>query len=308
MESPIKAMGIAAGVFTLMIVGLTIAFGSWYTVDQGERAVLTRWGAVVDDKIGPGLHWKTPWIEDATKLEVSTQKSVYDNMEAYSRDQQPAHFKISVNWHVPADRVGEVYWRYGGDLDGLVDRLLDRHVPQQSKNVFGRYNAITLIQDRNTFNQDVLKALLASVEGQPIVVESVQVEDVQFSQDYIAAVKARMIAEVEVQKLKQQEEQQKVQAEITVINANAEAQARVARAEAEAKAVQLNGEAHAAAIKAQAEALSQNPGLVLLRQAEKWDGKLPVQMIPNSALPFLSLQAPSVPANVVRTTPVEAPR
>lgn len=275
--------------FVGALVGLTILFGAWFTVGQGERAVLTRWGAVVDDNIGPGLHWKTPWTEGVTKLDISTQRSIYEDMEAYSRDQQPAHFKISVNWHVPADRVGEVYWRYGGSLDGLVDRLLDRHVPQQSKNVFGRYNAITLIQDRNTFNQDVLKALLASVEGQPIVVESVQVENVQFSSDYIAAVKARMIAEVEVQKLKQQEEQQKVQAEITVIKADAEAKAKVATATAQATAVRLYGEAQAEAIKAQARALAENPGLVMLRQAEKWDGKLPVQMIPNSALPFLNL-------------------
>lgn len=296
-------LGAAVGVFAALI-GLTVLFGSWYTVGQSERAVLTRWGAVVDENIGPGLHWKTPWTEDVTKMEISTQKSIYEDMEAYSRDQQPAHFKISVNWHVPADRIGEVYWRYGGSLDGVVDRLLDRHVPQQSKNVFGRYNAITLIQDRNTFNQDVLKALLASVEGQPVVIESVQVENVQFSNDYIEAVKARMIAEVEVQKFKQQEEQQKVQAEITVIQANAKATARIAQAEAEAKAIQLSGEAQAAAIEAQAKALAQNPSLVMLRQAEKWDGKLPVQMIPNSALPFLNLGGEIGGPAQSRATPV----
>lgn len=295
-----------AVVFILMIVGLTIAFGSWYTVGQDQRAVLTRWGAMVESGIEPGLHWKTPWMEKATPITVATQRQVYSDMEAYSRDQQPAHFRISVNWHIPADKVGEVYWRYNGE-QGLIDRLLDRHVPQQSKNVFGKYNAITLIQDRSTFNNDVWKALTASVEGQPITIESVQVEDVQFSVDYIEAVKQRMIAEVEVQKLKQQEEQQKVNAEITVIKANASAAALVAQAEAEAKSVQLKGEAQAAAIRAQAQALSENPGLVMLRQAERWDGKLPVQMIPNSALPFLSLNPPSplpMPVEKVQTITV----
>lgn len=294
--------GVAGGVvaFLLIAFGLSIAFGSWYTVGQDERAVLTRWGAIVDDNIAPGLHGKMPWVNGVTQITIATQRTVYDQMEAYSRDQQPAHFRISVNWHIPADKIGEVYWRYGGGADGLVDRLLDRHVPQQSKNVFGRYNAITLIQERNAFNQDVFKALSDSVNGQPIIIESVQVEDVQFSQDYIAAVKARMIAEVEVQKLRQQEEQQKVNAEITVINAtaaanavrqdaNGKADARLAQATAEAKAIELQGKSIADAMALKGKALAENPKLVDMAIAEKWSGALPTQMIPGGTIPFINV-------------------
>lgn len=272
----------------LWLFALSIAFGAWYTVRQDERAVLTRWGAIVADNIQPGLHWKTPWTESAHAINIATHKTVYEDMEAYSSDQQPAHFRISVNWHVPSDRVSEVYWRYGGE-DGLVDILLDRHTPQQSKNVFGKYNALTLIQDRATFNRDVFAALSDSIKGEPIVVESVQVEDVQFSKDYIDAVKERMIAEVKVQQLHQQEEQQKVNAEITVINAKAAADAQVAQATAAAKSIQMQGEAQAAAIKAQAEALSANPNLVQLRYAERWNGTLPTTMIPGAVLPFMNI-------------------
>lgn len=272
----------------ILLFGLTIAFGSWYTVDQNERAVLTRWGAIVQDGIEPGLHWKTPWTESAYQIPVSTQRTIYDAMEAYSKDQQPAHFKISVNWHIPTDKVGEVFWRYGGDT-GLVDVLLDRHVPQQSKVVFGHYDAITLIQARDAFNKDVFQALTGSLVGEPIVIESVQVENVQFSEDYIEAVKERMIAEVKVQQLHQQEEQQKVNAEITVINAKAAADAQVAQATAQAKSIQMQGEAQAAAIKAQAEALAANPNLVQLRYAERWNGTLPTTMIPGAVLPFMNI-------------------
>lgn len=283
----------------LVLIGLTVMFGSWYTVGQGERAVLTRWGAIAQENIQPGLHWKTPWVEGVSTISVATQRQLYEDMEAYSRDQQPAHFKISVNWHSDPARIGEIYWRYG-DEDGLVDRLLDRHVPQQSKNVFGRYDAVTLIRDRNTFNQDVFKALVESVADEPIIIESVQVENVQFSSDYIAAIKARMLAEVEVQKLRQQEEQQKVNAEITVINATAAANAqrqqaqgaadaRLAQATAEAKAIELQGTAIADALAKKGKALVENPKLVDMAIAEKWSGALPTQMIPGAALPLLDL-------------------
>lgn len=285
----------AAAIF----VAILTAFGAWYTVGQDERGVLTRWGAIVAENVPPGLHWKTPWVEGYDTIKVSTLKTIYGDtpetrMEAYSRDQQPAHFKISVNWHADPAKVGEIYWRYGG-TNGLVDRLLDRHVPQQSKNVFGQYDAITLIRDRAKFNRDVFDALQQSVQGEPIIIESVQVEDVTFSEDYINAVKQRMIAEVQVQQLRQNEEQQKVNAEITVINAEAAAKATVAKATAEATAVELNGKAVAAAIKAQAEALATNPSLVMLEQAKRWDGKLPTQMIPGAAIPFLNVTPNGLP-------------
>ena len=298
----------------LMLIGLTIAWGAWYTVGQNERGVLLRWGAMVDSNVAPGLHWKTPWVDSYDTVSVATRSKVYgdtpeDRMEAYSKDQQPAHFKISVIYHIPADKVGEVYWRYGGD-QGIVDRVLDRHVNQQSKNVFGQYNAITVIQDRSRFNKEIWEALTTSLANDPIVIEGVQVEDVQFSEDYIAAVKARMIAEVEVQKLRQQEEQQKVNAAITVINANAEAEktrslangaadARLAQATAEAKSIELQGKALADALALKGKALAENPGLIQLQIAEKWSGTLPTQMIPGGTVPFINVgpqvNGPNVP-------------
>ena len=37
-------------------------------------------------------------------------------------------------------------------------------------------------------------------------------------------------------------------------------------------------------------ALGTNPNLVTLTQAERWDGKLPVTMVPGGALPMLTVK------------------
>ncbi len=98
----------------------------------------------------------------------------------------------------------------------------------------------------------------------------------------------------------------KVQAEITVTQANALADARRAeaqaqadavrlQAQADAEAIKLRGEAEAQAIKARGDALRDNPGLVALTQAERWDGRLPTTMLPNGALPMIDLKARSIP-------------
>jgi regulator of protease activity HflC (stomatin/prohibitin superfamily) len=122
-----------------------------------------------------------------------------------------------------------------------------------------------------------------------LVIESVQLENIEFSHAYLQSIEQRMLAEVEVQKLQQNAEREKVQAQITVTQANARANSVRAEAQASADAIKLKGDAEASAIRARAEALGQNPGLVSLVQAERWDGKLPSTMVPGSALPMLSV-------------------
>jgi len=121
------------------------------------------------------------------------------------------------------------------------------------------------------------------------VIESVQVEDIVFSAEYIKSVEQRMQAEVEVQRLRQNLEREKVQADIVVTQANAQANAVRAQAQAQADAIRLKGEAEADAIKARAAALGDNPNLINLTQAERWDGKLPTTMVPSGALPMMNV-------------------
>ncbi len=53
---------------------------------------------------------------------------------------------------------------------------------------------------------------------------------------------------------------------------------------------QIIGRAEAKAIQVRGQALAQNPGLVELVSAERWDGKLPSTMVPNAAVPFVSVK------------------
>lgn len=121
------------------------------------------------------------------------------------------------------------------------------------------------------------------------IIESAQIENISFSSDYIKSVEMRMQAEVEVQRYRQQLEREKVQADIVVTQAKAQADSTRARAEAEAAAITLRGNAEATAIQARGKALGDNPHLVTLVQAEKWNGVLPVTMVPGGSVPMLAL-------------------
>src|SRR5690606_7535671 len=278
-------MGIVGVVVGLLL--LSVVFGSWYTIDQGERGVRLRYGAIVG-VAEPGLNFKIPFVDTVEAISVQNLTTVYDRVESYSMDQQTGTLRISVSYRVPVDRVEELYSQYG-TIDKMVERLISRKVPDAIKNVFGRYTAISAIQDRTKLGIDINETLKKAVVG-PVLIDSVQIEDVTFSDAYEQSIEKRMMAEVEIQTKRQNLETERINAEITVTQAKAQADSALARAQAEAEAIRVRGIAEADAIKARGEALRQNAELIALTQAEKWNGVLPTTMVPGSAVPFLNLK------------------
>ena len=269
---------------------LSTFFGSWYTIDEGERGVLTRNGAVIGEATA-GLGFKTPFIDGVEKVSLRQQIRQYESLVAYSKDQQTATMRVSVNYEAVPTEVKRIYTQYGS-LDNVATKLIDPRVYEELKTVFGSFTAVSAIQDRERLNTLAREAIAAAVSG-PVTITGIQIENIDFSDTYEQNIEARMTAEVEVQKLKQQALQAEVSAQITVTNAKAEADSQLAVAKARAEATVLAGNAEAAAIKARGDALKENPGLVALTQAERWDGKLPSTMLPGGSVPMLNLQAPA---------------
>ena len=317
-----NVFGIAAFVVVALVV-LIIGGGSFYTVSQGETAIVTRWGKVIDQQ-DEGLHFKLPLIDDAETMSYKTQIVHYggeDNapLIAYSRDVQQADLTVSVNYKIDKARAREIYSTVGIEY---MDVLVAPSIPQLAKNVIGQFAAADIVFNREKVAQLIHKELNAKLQSRGITIESFQIENIDFTAKYEAASEDAAEAQAQVLKSRQQLEQAKVDAQKQVANAEAAAKAAVAQAEAaatarklaadaEAYAVKANGEAQAQSIRAQAaanasrlkqegearaEALTAQ-GLALgdkalaveIFRALAWDGKLPNTMVPGGALPFMSL-------------------
>ena len=274
------------------IFALSFFFGSYYTVDQGEKAVQTRFGSIVR-VADPGLNFKMPWIDNVTKISTRTQTLEWKHdgktdfrMEAYSHDQQPAQMSVKVIWHVKGDdkSIRELYAQFK-DNGGIATAVIEPRSSTAVKTTFGQFTAVSVVQDRNRFNSVAFIAVQDLVnqgaDGKqfPVVVDGVQIWDITFSAAYIHAVEERMKAEVEVAKVTQNLERERKEAQIKVV-----------QAEAEAKATKLEGEAKAFSIKIQAEALRENKDIVPLELARKWNGVLPTTMVPGQAVPFINVK------------------
>ena len=260
-KAPLVTLIISA---VIVLVLLMTTGGSMYTVDQGERGVVLHYGEV--SKVAdPGLHFKWPYVDRVVRVPTRTTTGTMKDIFAYSSDQQPAQIALSVTFAVTDDGVEDLYTQFG-KIDNLYELAIVPIVKQEIKTVFGQFTAIRSVQHREELNNKTRDAIVGALAKYPYLrIESVQIENVDFSDAYEQTIEDRMKAEVEVERYKQNLERERIEAQIA----------------AEADSINTKGEA-----------LRKNPEIIRLIQTEKWNGILPQTMLPNSTVPMLELPAP----------------
>ena len=287
-KAPLVTLIISA---VAVLILLMTTGGSMYTVDQGERGVVLHYGEV--SKVAdPGLHFKWPYIDRVVRIPTRTTTGTMKDIFAYSSDQQPAQIALSVTFAVADDGVEALYTQFG-KIDNLYELAIVPIVKQEIKTVFGQFTAIRSVQHREELNNKTREAIVGALAKYPYLrIESVQTENVDFSDAYEQTIPDRMKAEVEVERYKQNLERERIEAQIAATRAQGQADAQIKAAEAEAKAIELRSKAEADSINTKGEALRKNPEIIRLIQTEKWNGILPQTMLPNSTVPMLELPVP----------------
>ena len=70
MNNP-RALGVLVLVAVLAVIGVVLGVASAYTLDETEQAVVLQFGRPVGEPVTePGLHWKTPFIQEVRRFET----------------------------------------------------------------------------------------------------------------------------------------------------------------------------------------------------------------------------------------------
>ena len=266
---------IKRGILVIVVLIIaTAAFGSWYNIDQGERGIVLRWGKVTNIS-NPGLNFKIPIIEKIEKMSVRTQNLQFEKMSAYSEDTQQAELRISINFHLSPDMISQIYEKYG---TSIVSTYISPRIFGSVKDIFGVYKAADIVVKREEIQDKIFSRVQELLGKNGAVIESVQIENIDFSDEYERAIEIAM-------KMKAAEMEAHYAAQRDIKKATGLADAEVQRA----RGIKAIADAEAHAIRVKGDALAAAPKLPMLIASEKWDGKLPTSMIPNGALPFLDL-------------------
>lgn len=262
-----------------VVVLLIVFFGSFGTINAGERGVKTRLGAVVGTA-EPGLYFKLPLIEKMTIMEVKTRTINYDQngnegdsfessrLSGASKDLQDVWIGVVVNYHIDAEKVKDIYSQYKS-VENFEANVIEPIIREVVKSTAAQYTAEELVTKRADFGEKVNFTLAERFTSKNAILERFSVTNFEFSSAFTEAIENKVTAVQNAEAAKNKLEQIKFEAQQTI---------ETAKATAEAQRIQ------AASLAAQG-----GQDYVNLKAIEKWDGHLPTQMIPNATVPFINL-------------------
>lgn len=249
------------GGFLLLILAMTIR--PFAIVNAGERGVVMKFGKVQDTILDEGIHPIMPVVTSVKRLNVRVQQNSF-NAGAASKDLQTITTELAVNWHIDPLKVNKVYQQVG-DENLIINGIMTPAVSEVLKAATAKKTAEEIITKRTELKEEIDSNLKKRIEQYGILIDDVSLVNFSFSPEFSRAIESKQIAEQEAK-----------QASFIAQKATQEAQAEVNRAKGQAEAQRL-------------QRLTLTPELLQKQAIEKWDGRFPMVMGGNGAVPLINI-------------------
>lgn len=229
----------AVGAGLALLAGAALFASTFYTQDVGEAKVLKDWtGNIVGEDITPGADFKAPWV-DVVDFDIRNQIAAYvgDGFDDYNgsvpngpqitvqdREGVTANLDIVVIYSIDPDSVTEIYSEYLNQ-ENFRARLIEQDIRSVVRNVPAKYNTLELLNGREEASNDIKLALEKRWEKAGVIVESVSLQEIRYSEEVKGRFDAAQAARIEIERAKAELEATEVSAQQKVVQAQAEADA-----------------------------------------------------------------------------------
>mgnify|MGYP001566162220 CR=1 FL=1 len=259
-------------IILLSFVSLLLVITFFWTleiVDAGTVKVVKRFGALIGSDLQPGLHLIVPWID--TTEQVRTRKLIYETtteekqkgsnadykdfpVDTNTKDGQQVDVYYTVRFSIDPTKASWVIQNFGSE-DALVEKVVKTESRIWTRNIPREFDAASLYSGSVTNIQNQIEEKLRGVyQSNGIILDSVGIRELKFSEQYVSAIEAKQIEAVKVDTAKQI----------------------AARAEFEKLAAITQAEARSQAQKLESVTLSSQ--YLQGEWIKKWNGQLPVYM------------------------------
>lgn len=306
----VRPTGLSAARLAVALIGLGIVVillaGSFVIVEPTEMAGKRRLGQVVIDKpLGPGMHLKLPLLDTIDKVQVSLNTYRIDRLSVNTIDNQPILVSVGLTYRIPSNAVLKLLYEVGraGNFD--IGDNFSRIIADRTAKVFAQQNTTTISENRDRLSA-ALRTLLAADLGRLYGIEVVdfQIAQITYSESFRASVEAAVKAKNEAVAAENTVNRIRFEAQQAVARANGEAEAKLKLADADrqaaifaaqgrAEAVRIEGESRANVLRLYATILHDNPAVIDMVRADRWNGVLPATMLEGAGgVPLISLPHP----------------
>lgn len=246
---------LSIGAGALLILGALIVNKTYYTVETGEVAIISRFGKISDVKYD-GLHFKTPFI--TSKDIIITRNTTYDfnKIEVSTKDMQT--ITLDLKMQVEINNPELVYRNF---RNNYVNAYIIPVAYENIQSVIAQYNIQDFVAKRQEVSNNMLVAMQSKFKENGFNIRSINIVNHDFSDAYEKAIERTKIAEQD--KITAQKEYEK-QLEI------AKKKKEIAQALKDEKEIVIKT--------MEMEANTLNDKVLKKMFIEKWDGKLPTTM------------------------------
>ena len=235
-----KRFTVIAFLFTAVIFfGLITIFSTLTTVGPGKVKVVTRFGRVTGKVLEPGFHVKVPFVEGTTSY--STKKLTYETAAEGSQGNSQADYKdypidtntsdgqqvdifYTIRFSVDPTMADDITQSIGSEAS-LVEKIVKTESRVWVRTIAREYTADDLYTGRvQDFQQQVFAQLNPTFAENGLILDSVGIREIRFSEEYVKAIEEKQIQAVRVETEKNRAEAAKFEKARTITQAEAQAE------------------------------------------------------------------------------------
>lgn len=275
------------GIGIVLLIGVYLLTSSFVVVRAGHVGVVQTLGAVQPVPLDEGFHMKKPFLDQVEEIDIRLRKAE-NEASAASKDLQVVSTKVAVQYSMTGPVMPLTFQKIGR-REIVETTLVNPAIMESVKAITAQYTAEELITKRAEVKIQIQRAIETFIDetlaqrevSNALTIANVAITDFDFSVEFNRAIEDKVRAE--------QEALQAINEKLRrVTQAEAAAAERTLAADAEAYQIEVASKARAEAIRREAEALKDNPALIQLRIAEKWNGQLP-QVSGGTSIPLLNI-------------------
>lgn len=239
----------------LVFIVLMVVLASVFTISQGQHGILLRLGRLVNDKagntlvLGPGLHIKTPFVENVRIFDTRILTMDIKSSRIVTKEKKDVIVDYYVKWRI--DDLARYFTSTGGN-ELKAETLLEQQLNTSLRAEFGKRTISELVSGGR---DDVMDSLRDNAEKRAaelgISVVDVRIKGIELPENTSNAIYQRMRADM--QKIANRHRADG-SATGEAIQAAADAQVTVllAKAQSEGQMIRARGQAEAAAVYSEA--------------------------------------------------------
>ena len=155
--------GKTLGIIVLLVILGTVILSATYTVDEREKAIVFQFGEILraDDK--PGIHFKTPFINNVRKFDARIQTMDAEPESYLTEEKKNLIVDSFVKWRV---KDAFTYYTTLGGLPSNARNRLSQRVNDALRSEFGKRSVQQVISGDRV---DIMKAVRQSIDKETSV-------------------------------------------------------------------------------------------------------------------------------------------